>query len=391
LNKKPRILYLITEDWYFCSHRLSLAKTARDAGFEVCVATRVDKHRQQIINENFKLFPIKLARENRNPLRELAALFEIIKIFIKEQPDIVHNVSIKPVLYGTWAARLFGSSAVVNLLPGLFWILSSLKSKSRIIEKVFQTMFRFIFLGHFSYTIFQNPDDMDAFLSHKIIPKENAELIRGSGVDVNEFKYTSEPNEVPIIVLPSRMLWEKGIAEFIDAAKSLHQEGIQCRMVLVGAPDPQSHQSVPVETLEQFQAEGEVEWWGYQSDMAKIFAQSNIACLPSYREGAPKALIEAAACGRACVATDVPGCREVVRDGENGLLIPPRDSAAIAKAIRYLILNPAERMKMGERGRQIVINEFSEEIVCGKTLAIYKRLLKQKKPDLSLVPTAHKS
>ncbi|MCG2830656.1 MAG: glycosyltransferase family 4 protein, partial [Desulfobacteraceae bacterium] len=199
-------------------------------------------------------------------------------------------------------------------------------------------------------------------------------LIRGSGVDTAHFLNLPEPAGIPVITLASRMLWDKGIKELVDATRQLHNNGVKCRTVLVGIPDPDNPASIPEHVLRDWHAEGIVEWWGYRSDIADVFARSNIVALPSYREGLPKVLLEAASCGRSIVATDVPGCREIVRNNINGFLVPPYDSKSLAAALKALIKNPKLRARMGTRSREIVMAEFSEEIVVKQTMELYKKI-----------------
>lgn len=374
-RRNPRILYVITEDWYFWSHRLPLARAARDAGFEVVVATRVRNHKELIEKEGFRLIPIRLARGSTNLMREFLTILELINVYRRERPDIVHQIAIKPVLYGTWAAKIVGVPNVVNLLAGLTEKFHAQRLKSLILGKLVELGYRLAFWGMNQVTIFQNVTDMKKFLESGIVKKNNVELIRGSGVDTSRFADFPESDAVPAVVLASRMLWEKGVGEFVEAARQLRSEGVECRMVLVGGSDSESPDAVPEATLKSWQAEGIVEWWGHREDMPTIYAQAHIVCLPSYHEGAPKVLLEAASSGRAIVTTNVSGCKEIVRHHENGLLVPPKDPVALASALKTLVQNPALRKQMGERGRKIVLEEFSDEIVVGQTMALYRRLL----------------
>jgi len=371
----PRILFFITEDWYFWSHRLSIARAARDAGFEVLIATRVHRHRERIEKEGFKLIPLRLVRRNRNPVKILLNIIEIVKTYRREKPDIVHHVAVQPVLFGSLAAMISGKTAVVNALAGLGHVFVVQELKTRLLRRVLLAAFKLAFCGKNVIGIFQNPDDLKIFVDFGVIKREKAVLIRGSGVDTTCFAYRPEQTDVPIVLLASRMLWKKGIGEFVEASRILRRSGVECRMIIVGIMDPENPASINEETLCKWHDEGVIEWWGKRDDMQEVFAESNIVTLPTtYGEGIPKVLIEAASCGRAIVTNDVPGCREIVRHNENGLLIPPHDLKGLTDALKYLIENPELRVTMGTRGRKIVEAEFSEEIVVGQTMEVYERI-----------------
>ena len=377
-RQAPKILFLVTEDWYFCSHRLPLACAARDDGFEVIVASRVQEHAEQIRKEGFRLIPIRLRRRNRNPFRGILSVAEIFSIYRAERPDIVHHVSMQPVLYGTAAARLARVPAVVNALAGMGYVFSSSRGKAKLLRRVISGAFRLLLNHPRGRVIVQNPDDLKMLERENIVKQKFLVLIKGSGVDIEKFSPKDEQREIPLIVLASRMLWAKGVGEFVDAARQLRQDGVSCRIVLVGTPDPENPASIPEETLRGWHSEGIVEWWGHREDMPEVFAQSNIVVLPTtYGEGVPKVLLEAASCGRTIVATDVPGCREIVRHNENGLLVPPHDAQSLANALKILIEDPELRARMGARGREIVEAEFSEEKVVLETMKVYGELLKQ--------------
>ena len=378
-KRKMKILFLVTEDWYFWSHRLPLARAARDEGFEVIVATRVQDYGEKILQEGFRLIPIKLRRLNRNPLRDVISILELIKIYRTEQPDLVHQVALKAALYGTVAARVVRIPAVVNAFAGMGYTFSSSQTRARVLKPLIRTAFRLIMKVRHGRVIIQNPDDYELLLKANILRQENACLIKGSGVDPERFVINPELPGEPLIILASRMLWDKGIGEFVEAARKLSEAGTKARFVLLGKVDSDNPASVPLGTLQEWHEEGTVEWWGYKENMPAIFSQAHIVCLPSfYGEGVPKVLIEAASCGRAIVTTDTPGCREIVRDGENGLLVPPRDARALAGAIQRLIADPSLRKKMGERGREIVMREFSLDKVISETMGLYKELLFRK-------------
>ncbi|MBS4096053.1 MAG: glycosyltransferase family 4 protein [Sulfuricella sp.] len=370
----PKLLFLVTEDWYFCSHRLPLACAARDAGFEVAVACRVREHGERILAAGLKLIPIQLQRSSHNPWRELAAIGEIAAIYRRERPTLVHHVALKPVLYGSLAAKIAGIPGVINALAGMGYVFTSSKIPARLLRPFVTLAFRLL-LGR-GRIILQNPDDRAALLNSGVAKAAQISLIRGSGVDTRHFAFSAEPDhQPPVIVLPARMLGDKGVGEFVAAAQALKARGIAARFLLIGERDPDNPAAIPVAQLEEWHASGIVEWLGRRNDMEQQLAQANIVCLPSYREGLPKALLEAAACGRAIVATDVPGCREIVRDEYNGLLVPARNAEALANALRRLIENPDQRREFGRRGREMVEQEFSVEKITAETLALYRELL----------------
>lgn len=374
-DRSRKILFFVTEDWYFCSHRFELAVAALHDGYQVTVVTRVQNHGDKIKGAGFGLIPIQLQRHGHNPWRDLVLIRQLWRIYRAELPDIVHHVAIKPVLYGSLVARMARIPAVVNALTGLGYVFTSRQLKARLLRPFVGLAYRLLLNRECSKVILQNPDDVRMLTQRRILDPKRIVLIRGSGVDTKKFTPTPEPTGMPVILFPSRMLWDKGVREFVDGAVQLKNEGVQARFVIVGDSDPGNPAAVPYEQLKDWQRSGAVEWWGGRNDMPEVFSSANIVCLPSYREGLPKVLIEAAACGRAIVATDVPGCREIVRHGDNGLLAPARDARALAAALRQLILDPSLRRRMGERGREIVVAEFSVERIAQETLALYLSLL----------------
>ena len=375
LSKTNKLLLVITEDWYFWSHRLPIAQAARENGFEVIIATRVNDHGNLIEQEGFRLIPISLKRKSRNVFHELMAVIELAAIYLREKPAIIHHVAMKPVLYGTIAARLTGAPFVVNALAGLGHIFTAKNLKTSIIRNVVRVALRMILNTRRTAVILQNTDDVEKLMRECGLNQEIITLIRGSGVNLKQFSPSPAPDDgVPIVILPSRMLWEKGIKEFVEAAAILGNEGIRARFVLCGRVDPDSPSTITAAQLRKWQEEGTIEWWGHNDDMPAVYARAHIVSLPTfYGEGVPKALIEAAACGRPIVATNVPGCREVVRHGENGLLVPAHDPHELANALRLLITNPELRDKMGGRGREIAEEEFAEEKVVSATMGIYRK------------------
>jgi glycosyltransferase involved in cell wall biosynthesis len=371
---RKKLLFLVTEDWYFCSHRLPPARAAQAAGYDVVVATRVDLRGAEIMAEGFKLVPISLRRRSRNPFREMAAIAEIAQIYRRERPDIVHHVALKPVLYGSFAALLVRRPAVVNALAGMGFLFTSSSRTAAVLRAAVSRIFRVLLNAGRSVLILQNPDDEAMLVSGGLVAPSRVRLIRGSGVDIERFAPTPEPGGTPVVMLPSRLLWDKGVGEFVAAAGVLRARGVVARFVLVGDGDADNPASIPDAQLKAWHDSGLIEGWGRCEDMPGALAQAHIVCLPSYREGLPKVLLEAAACARALVATDAPGCREIVRHGENGLLVPLRDAASLADAIERLLGDPVLRFRMGQKGRHMVEAEFSEEKVAQETLAVYREM-----------------
>lgn len=363
-----KLFYLVADDRYFCSHRLPLAIDAKKQGYEVTVLTTIGDCQDKIERAGIRVVPINFQRGSVNPFVEIKTLWQILLAYIKYRPDIVHHVAIKPVLYGTLCALLTRTPNIINAISGLGYVFTQNHLKAFLVRSPIRLAFRLL-LNHFSVkTIVQNPDDRHQ-LSTLVNPKKIF-LIPGAGVNPSLFSPTEEPKSPPIkVVLVARMLWTKGVGELIEAARFLHKENIQIQ--LVGEPDEQNPAFVPVETLKQWAEEGIVTWQGYRPDIAKVYEDSHIAVLPSYSEGLPKSLLEAAGCGRPIITCDVPGCREIVRDGYNGILVPMKDSTALAKAIKTLANDKALRLTMGANGRKRIETEFSEKIINAQVMALY--------------------
>jgi glycosyltransferase involved in cell wall biosynthesis len=371
-----KILFFVTEDWYFCSHRLPLAVAAKEAGYDVTVVTRVRQHEGVIKSHGLKLVPIELSRHGLNPLVDLPLVAKLFRIYRHERPSLVHHVAMKPILYGSLVAHLLGVPAVVNAFPGLGYLYASASRRAWFVRALLERILRRLLRGPNTRTIVQNPDDLQRLVDEDVLEPARSVLIRGSGVNLSVYAPRPEHAGVPLVILASRMLWDKGVGEFVAAAKDLREQGMAARFALVGGTDSGNPRAVSLAQLSAWNETGAVEWRGRRNDMPRIFAESHIVCLPTYYgEGVPKVLIEAAACGRPIVATDVRGCREVVRHGENGLLVPPRDPKALAEALRVLIQDPDLRARMGRRGRQIAESDFSVEKVVRETLALYRELL----------------
>lgn len=371
-----RLLYVVNDAGFFLSHRARLAAAARDAGYDVHVATPAGPLVAKICAEGFTFHPIPMVRSGMHPLRELRTLWALGGLYRRLGPDLVHHVTIKPVLYGGIAARMARVPAIVSAITGLGHVFVAKGLRARVLKRLVKIGYRSAFRHPNIAVVFQNPDDRADFLRENIVQSQCAVLIKGSGVDMSEFAPRAvQAAGSPLVICASRMLHSKGVGDFVAAAKRLLQAGRKARFALVGDSDPANPKSISRAELAQWATEAGIEWWGRRDDMADVMAQADIVCLPTtYGEGVPKVLIEAAAAGRAIVATDVPGCREIVRHEENGLLVPPRDISALAAAMERLIADPALRARMGARGREIAVAEFSLEHVIRETLAVYRRL-----------------
>lgn len=372
-----KLLFVVTEDWYFYTHRLSLAKAIHDGGYEVIVATRISDYREAIEDAGIRVIPLrKMYRSSLNPFCELATFWELLSIYRNERPDIVHHVALKPVIYGSISARFAGIPAIVNALGGLGFIFSSQKKLACILRPFLFLLFQLIFTSANSRLILQNSNDVELMLKKARLSAKNLMLIPGSGYEPEKFLASTITTETPIAVLASRMIWDKGVGDFVQAAKSLKAEGLCARFVLVGMPDPENPSSITEKQLKKWHKEGDIEWWGHRLDMQNVLAQSWVVCLPTYYgEGVPKILIEAMASARPIITTDMPGCRDMVRSAKNGLLVPPRDSIALTLALKQLLQDLSLCKKMGKQGRKIAEAEYTLSRVVKDTSSIYEKLL----------------
>jgi len=371
-----KLIIVVNELWFFISHRLPIALAARDAGYEVHIASRsgTSTEIEQLSQEQLQFHSVNFHRSSVGLWQELRTLRELRRLYKEIQPDIVHHVTIKPVLYGTLVARWVGGIQILNAISGLGYIFIAQDWKSSIIKKLLLWVYRVILHSKKVWILFQNLDDQVLFAQHKIIYPGHAFIIRGSGVDLQQFITSPFPKGQVKIILVARMLWDKGIGEFVEAATILKNKGVDADFILIGSVDPGNPKLISVKQLEDWNRSGVVKWLGERKNIVQLLTKSHIAVLPSYREGLPKSLIEAAATGRPIVTTDVPGCREVVKDGENGFLVPVKNSKKLSKAIQKLINDPELLSTMGKKGRLMAEREFSIEQVVNKTLEIYSKI-----------------
>lgn len=370
-----KILFFVTEDWFFCSHFLERAVAARAAGFEVLVLTHAGSDLERIAKAGVRPIPLQMDRRSINPVAAFLTLCRVMAVYRTERPVLVHHIALKPILLGSLAARSLGIRHIVNAVVGMGYAFTSTRVLARILRPILTYSLKLLLNPPGSRVVFENGDDLRAFVASGQVRSETAVLIRGAGVDPGAFRTTRPMASSPVVVLVARMLWDKGIGEFVEAARILKSAGTDARFVLIGDVDTGNRAAIERSTLQLWREQGIVEWWGFRSDIPTVLELADIACLPSYREGLPKSLLEAMAAGLACVTTDVPGCREAVRNEDNGLLVPARDAKALASALKRLIADPELRMRMGRRGRERVENEFSTQQVVSQTLSLYEEML----------------
>ena len=372
---RPTLLFVVNVAWFFLSHRLALAQAAMTAGFKVHLVSDIEDEAEiiQAQKAGIEFHRIEMARGGTNPMHDLKSLQTLKRLMKGLRPDIVHNVTAKPIFYGTQAARVSGVRGVVNSVSGFGYAYSS---RSRLLLRgLLNAAYERSFRPANVTIVVQNSEDRAAVLRLCPAAESRTRLIVGSGVDLTEFQVTPEPDATPTVLLPGRLLREKGIYEFAAAAAELRRSGLDARFLLAGKLDPLNRGALTAAQVQELCASSGLDWLGECTDMPQRMSQANIVCLPSYREGAPKALVEACAAGRAVVTTDTPGCREIVHAGENGLLVPARDATALAAAIRRLIENPDLRHRMGVAGRVRAESEFGIERVVHRHLEIYRELL----------------
>jgi glycosyltransferase involved in cell wall biosynthesis len=374
-DRAARVVIVVNEDWMFWSHRLALARAAAAAGARVTVATRVDRHAARIEGEGFRLVPLAWRRGSRDPLAETAAVADLVALYRQERPHLVHHVGVKAALYGGMAALAAGQPAQIHTIAGFGFVSVSERRRARALRATLGAAFRRVLARPRSHLVVQNRDDLEDVRRGKLFPMERVHLVAGSGVDTGVFVPAPEPEGPVTALLASRLIRPKGIPQLVDAARILRSRGCRVRVVLVGDPDPENPDTVTGAELRAWHEEGLIEWRPRADDMPAVWASCHIAVLPSYREGMPRTLLEAASCARPLVTTDVPGCRDLVRDGDNGLLVPLHDAPALAGAIERLAGDAALRARMGARARVLVEQNYSDAHVVAQMLSLYRRAI----------------
>ncbi|NNE69526.1 MAG: glycosyltransferase family 4 protein [Rhodothermales bacterium] len=370
-----KLLFVCNNPAFFADQHMHLAEAARAAGHTVLVAAPEWPGAERIRRSGFAFLPLNMARGGFRPMADTRSIRELIRLYRVTSPDLVYHITLKPILYGTLAARLAGVPGVVNANTGLGYAFIDDGVNTSLIRRVLEPLYRVSIRHGNRVDLFLNQDDRELFLESGMATPKRSAVINGPGVDTDCFFPRPETKDTPTVVLPARLLWHKGVQEFVDAARQLKSEGVIARFALVGDEDPGNLASIDREQLQAWNAEGIIEWWGYRHDMPEVYHESHIVALPSYREGLGKVIAEAGACGRPVVATDVPGCREIIDDGVNGVLVPVRDAKALADALRPLLASRAQRAAMGRKGREIVEQRFGERTVALQTLKVIEHVL----------------
>lgn len=375
-----KFIFFANTDWYLYNFRLSTALHLQSLGADVVMVSPPGDFGARFAEHGIRWLRLAMDRASLNPAREALTLRRLVHLLRREQPDLLHSFTVKCAVYGALAARAAKVPAVVNAVAGMGYVFTSDQLKARVLRPMVRTLMRGTLGGGHSRVILQNPDDADAFAASRLVPPDRIRVIRSSGVDTQRFRPAPrlERERRPLRVLfAARLLWEKGVREFVEAANLLRQEGRDIEFILAGMPDPGNPSSVASGEVEQWQRDGLVTWLGHVDDMPALLQSVDVMALPSYyREGVPKCLIEGAASGLALVTTDLPGCREVVaRHGVDGLHAQPRDARSLAERLARLDDDRELLQQLGVRARSKALAEFDERLVIARTVEVYDELL----------------
>lgn len=371
-----KVVLFANTDWYLYNFRRSLALALRDGGYDVLLISPPGPYGEKLRVLGLRWQPVPMDRRSLNPLRETALLWLLVRWLRRERPDVVHAFTIKCAIYGSLAARFAGVPARVNAVAGMGYVFISDSRRARFLRPIVRVLLRLALGGSSARLILQNPDDVAFFEHARLVDAAHVRLIPGSGVDTTDFAPgpARTLGNLIRVLLPARLLWDKGLAEFVQAARLLRERDIPVDLLLAGSPDPGNPAAVPESDVRAWVDEGLLRWLGHVDSMPELFRSVEIVALPSYREGLPKGLIEAAACGCALIATDVPGCREVVTHEVDGLRVPVRDGVALAGAIERLVFDRDLRTRLGAAARAKAVAQFDERIVVARTMAVYAEL-----------------
>ena len=367
-----KVIIVANTDWYLYNYRFSLAKFLVEEGYQVVFCSPSGKYIPFLQGQGFRWIEWQVGRKTLAPWHEITSILKLAQLYRREKSELVHHHTIKAVLYGSLAARLARVPRVVNSITGRGYIFTGKDYTARLLRSSIKPLYRLAFRAPGNAVIFENNIDRQYFVENNIVSPEHTWLIEGVGVNTEIFIPLPEPEGIPIIMMAGRMLWDKGVGVLVEAARFLRSR-TQARVVLVGMPDPGNPNTVDEATLRQWDQEGVIEWWGWRDDMREVYASSHIITLPTtYGEGVPTVLLEGAACARPLVVTDVPGCNSVVTNGINGFLVKPEDPQGLADALESLLLDPVLRNRMGQAGRQLVLEKYSSQLVNQATLRVYQ-------------------
>jgi glycosyltransferase involved in cell wall biosynthesis len=365
-----RVVLFANTDWFLYNFKLSLARALRARGDEVVLLSPPGEYGPRLREMGFRWESLPVSRSGVNPLAELAAIRRVRDLYRDVRPDVVHHFTIKCVIYGSLAARRVGVRRIVNSVTGLGFALLGNTLKARLIRPVVLALYRRSLRG--TFVIFQNADNRDTLAAKGVLKDSSVRVIAGDGVDTERFVPATKASNGAIVLMMARLLYSKGIAEFVEAARRVRAVMPTVRFLLAGEPDPGNPESVSAEALQGWQAEGVVEFLGHRSDVLELNQACTVAVLASTQgEGIPRALLEAAACGRPLVATDVAGCRELVIDGQTGFLVPPADGPMLAEATLRLLHDDTLRQRLGAAARALVDERFSDRCIIAQTFSIY--------------------
>lgn len=371
-----KLLSFANTDWYLYNYRMPIDTILRKKGYEIIMVSPPGEYSEKIVEAGFRWIPIKMSRSGLNLSEEISTIRQLLHIYKTEQPQIVHHFTIKCNLYGALAGKLSQVPIVIDSIAGLGYVFASPTLKAKMLRPFGYWSYR-MSLAH-SKVIFQNSEDRDNFIKRGYVKEKDAYLIRSSGVDLVKFLPQPFPKDHFNILLGSRMLWTKGIGEFVKAAKIVKQQHPGINFLLAGDVDPGNPASIPIERIRQWEAEGSVKWLGFQNNVPDLLSNSHIVCFPSkHTEGTPKFLVEAAACARPIITTMNRGCKEVVDEDINGYLVPKGDHISLANALLKLIKNESLMEKMGKLGREKAEREFSVERVAEETHSVYQNALRE--------------
>jgi glycosyltransferase involved in cell wall biosynthesis len=371
----PKLHFVVNEDWAFISHFFERAVAAQSAGYNVGISAHLGEKRNVLEEAGFSLYPHHISRSGTNPLVEIRNLYAMVKVFRASKPDIIHLIALKPIVIGAIAARIYGKAHVVCAPIGMGYLFSSNDRKARFLQPVVRFVLRRILNLRNTQVIIENNEDCASLISGNYVKTSNIQVIKGAGVDLSLYKAAPENLDTQVVTMFARVLRDKGVLDFVEATKIVHHEFPNAVFQLVGDCDPGNPTSFSESEVRSWESAGSIKWLGYRTDVPDLLVASNIVCLPSYREGLPKTLIEACAAQRAIVATDVTGCREVVSHGSNGLLVPARNPQKLAEAISQLLGDPVQRTSFAKNGIARAETEFASSIVIEQTLAVYKKVL----------------